>query len=256
MAEAKATKEWPGTLTTAPMYPPVSIITPTYNRRKFIPTLIRCIHSQNYPKERMEWLVYDDGSDPIWDILEPHATALNIRYFRSETKQNIAEKRNMLHKEARGKILVVMDDDDFYSSERVSHAVHTLLGKKTEICGTSRNYLYFTDDKSIWEIGPYNANHATFGTMAFTKSYALAHPCDASRTYAEEVEFTNKYTEPLSQLNPMKVMLVMCHKENTFNKEKLRDASSPLIKKTALKLRNFVKDAAVREFYNVLDDKK
>ena len=35
--------------------PFVSVCTPTYNRRLFIPNLIRCFQSQTYPKEIMEW---------------------------------------------------------------------------------------------------------------------------------------------------------------------------------------------------------
>ena len=229
--------------------PQITLVTPTYNRRKFIPTLISCIQSQSYPKERMEWLVFDDGTDKIWDLLEPYATEMNIRYISSDVKVNIGEKRNRLHAEARGSIIVVMDDDDFYSSDRVSHAVRTLIGKKYEICGATRCYLYFADDASIWEIGPYNKNHATFGTMAYTKKYAISHLCDISKTYAEEVEFTKKYSEPLYQLDPVKVMVVICHSENTFSKNKLRDSSSPLIKKTGLKLRNFIKDMKIRDFY-------
>ena len=37
--------------------PFVSVCTPTYNRRKFIPQLIECFKQQNYPKELMEWIV-------------------------------------------------------------------------------------------------------------------------------------------------------------------------------------------------------
>jgi len=43
------------------MIPFVSIVTPTYNRRRFIPSLIKMIQTQTYPRDRMEWVVYDDG---------------------------------------------------------------------------------------------------------------------------------------------------------------------------------------------------
>ena len=50
--------------------PFVSICTPTYNRRKFIPFLIKCFQDQTYPPELMEWIVVDDGSDPVKDLFE------------------------------------------------------------------------------------------------------------------------------------------------------------------------------------------
>ena len=43
--------------------PFVSICTPTYNRKKFIPFLIKCYLAQTYPRELMEWVVVDDGDD-------------------------------------------------------------------------------------------------------------------------------------------------------------------------------------------------
>ncbi len=248
-ASAAAAAEWPTGLPKNKMQPTVSIITPTYNRRKFLPMLIEHIRAQTYPLERMEWLVYDDGSDPIEDVLAPHKAALHIRYFRSETKLNIGAKRNKLHAEARGEILVVMDDDDYYMPERVAHAVQTLLGRKVQIVGSTRNHMYFSDDGSVWETGPFNRNHATFGTMAFTKAYALSHPCDETVTHAEELSFTKSFKEPLAQLDPMKVMLVICHKENTYSKTKLRDSPCITMKPTSLKLRTFIRKAAMRDFY-------
>ena len=37
--------------------PFVSICTPTFNRRPFIPYIIKCIENQDYPKEKMEWII-------------------------------------------------------------------------------------------------------------------------------------------------------------------------------------------------------
>jgi len=244
-----AATAWPAGLPTSGPRPSVSIVTPTYNRRKFIPWLIECIKAQTYPRAHMEWLVYDDGTDKILDLLTPHMKELNIRYFSSDTKLNVGVKRNFLNVEARGKIIVCMDDDDYYPPERVAHAVGTLQSKKVELVGSTKNQLYFTDDASIWEVGPYGPNHATFGTMAYTKALTLKTRCDETVAFAEEVSFTKNYTIPLAQLDPMKVMLVMCHSENTFNKGKLRDAESPVVRKTSLKLRTFIRKAEMREFY-------
>ena len=49
----------------------VSVITPTYNRRFFIPTLIKCFLSQTYPQRLMEWIIMDDGEDKIGDLVKP-----------------------------------------------------------------------------------------------------------------------------------------------------------------------------------------
>ena len=47
--------------------PFVSVCTPTFNRRPFIDMCIKCFKSQDYPKELMEWIVIDDGTDSVED---------------------------------------------------------------------------------------------------------------------------------------------------------------------------------------------
>ena len=51
-------------------HPFVSVITPTYNRRRFLPYLIQCYLQQTYPKERMEWIILDDGEDCVKDVFD------------------------------------------------------------------------------------------------------------------------------------------------------------------------------------------
>jgi glycosyltransferase involved in cell wall biosynthesis len=244
---------WPKTIPKSPAQPPVSILTPTYNRRQFLPRLYTYILAQEYPLSRMEWVILDDGTDSVEDLVAGFRSEgkLEIQYTRVAEKLTIGAKRNRLHKLARGEILVNMDDDDYYMPARVSHAVVSLRGKNAQLAGSSRNHLYYTDDGSIWSIGPYMPNHATFGTMAYTKQYAMKHLCDETKLYAEEVEFTNRYTEPLVQLDPMKVMLVLCHSNNTFDKRDLRKTPSEQMKKTGLTLKNFLK-ASDRVFYTDL----
>jgi hypothetical protein len=52
------------------------------------------------------------------------------------------------------------------------------------------------------------------------------------------------------QLDPFKVMLVMSHSENTFDKKKLREQNNPMFKLTQMKLQNFIRDKSIRDFFN------
>ena len=97
------------------MKPFVSVLTPTYNRVEFFPRLVQCYKAQIYPKDRMEWIILDDGQESCEDILKTETEGLpNIRYISLDSKVNIGEKRNILNKEAKGDIIVCMDDDDYY----------------------------------------------------------------------------------------------------------------------------------------------
>jgi len=91
----------------------VSVVTPTYNRRMFIPTLIDIYKAQTFPKSEMEWIIIDDGRDKVEDLFtEASKTIPNIKYIRLDEKVRLGSKRNMLNKEASGAIIVAMDDDD------------------------------------------------------------------------------------------------------------------------------------------------
>jgi glycosyltransferase involved in cell wall biosynthesis len=231
----------------------VSVLTPTYNRRKFIPTLIECYKSQEFDKQKMEWIILDDGTDCVKDIFDSASKSIpNLRYIRHEPtpKLLIGQKRNILNKEAKGQILVAMDDDDFYPPQRVSHVVSKFAQHpKLNLAGSSEIYMYYSDIQKIYKFGPYTANHATNGTMAWRKSYALTHSYDETVTHAEEKSFLDNYVHPMIQLDPFKVMLVMSHSENTFDKKKLREESGPFSKETNYTLKMFIKSPSIRNFF-------
>jgi glycosyltransferase involved in cell wall biosynthesis len=233
------------------MKPFVSVLTPTYNRRKFIPAAIAMYKAQNYPKERMEWIVLDDGSDKVGDLFaEASKTIPNIRYVPMDTKLLIGQKRNLLNDHAKGDIMVAMDDDDYYPPERVSHVVTKFIQQPTiQLAGSSEMYLYFRSDGKVIKAGPYNPNHCTNGTMAYRRSYMLTHRYDEKQTHAEEKSFLDDYKNPMIQLDPFKCILVMCHSDNTFDKNNLRDSKNPMLKDTDMNLRTFIKDKGLREFF-------
>jgi hypothetical protein len=144
-----------------------------------------------------------------------------------------------------------MDDDDYYPPERVSAVVAAFrTNPKIELAGSSEIYMYYSDIKVIYRLGPYNPNHATNGTMAYRSSYAKAHFYDETVTHAEEKSFLEDYRHPMIQLNPMKVMLVMSHSDNTFDKRKMREQESPVVRKTAMKIRDFIREKPLRDFFS------
>jgi hypothetical protein len=165
----------------------------------------------------------------------------------------LGEKRNRLNHEAKGDIIVAMDDDDFYFPTRVEDAVKILRSNSGfKLAGSSEVYMYFTDTKEIWKAGPYFKGHATNGTMAWTKGYANTHRYDETVAFSEEKSFLEGYRNPLVQLDPKRVMLVMSHSDNTFDKTELRTETNPLLVKTTLKMDDFIKDPELYNFFNNL----
>lgn len=95
------------------IYPLVSVCTPTYNRRPFIHTMFECFKNQTYPRNRIEWIIVDDGTDKIKDLIDT-SNIPEIKYFAVDEKLTLGAKRNLMHTKATGSIIVYMDDDDYY----------------------------------------------------------------------------------------------------------------------------------------------
>lgn len=175
----------------------------------------------------------------------------NVRYYSEDIKLNIGAKRNKLNSLAKGDIIICMDDDDYYPPERISHVVEKLRSNPTyNICGSSELYLFYSDNNTIYKLGPYSSNHATNGTFAYRCVYIEDHKYDKSVYHGEESSFLNKYTESVLQLDPYKTQLLISHSENTHDKKKLREQKSPLFKLTNLKLQEFINDEKLRKFYS------
>lgn len=225
----------------------VTVVTPTYNRRAFIPTLIQIYLHQTYPKENMEWIILDDGRDKVEDLF--HAAHIpNLRYLYEDEKMRIGAKRNRLNKEARGSIIIAMDDDDYYPADRVQTVVDAFTQHPDKnLAGSSEMNMYYIDQQTIWTIGSHGPNHATNGTMAWRKTYANKHFYDEYVTKAEETSFLEGYKHPMIQLDPKKTILVVCHSDNTVDKSLLR--KQPKMKETTYTLEDLVKEPALRTFY-------
>ena len=241
--------------------PFISVCTPTFNRRPFIETMIACFDSQDYPKDRMEWIIVDDGTDPVEDLVGGHP---NVKYFRFEKKMSLGKKRNTMHDKSKGDIIVYMDDDDYYPPDRVSHAVDMLTTHPAALCaGSSEMYIYFNDRKRMVQFGPYGKDHATAGTFAFKRQLLKQARYNEDACLAEEREFLKGYTIPFVQLDPMKTILVFSHSHNTMDKRKLLDnieivghPDSQYAKYSSKTLQDFIKDDKIVKFFTEeLEDK-
>ena len=201
------------------LLPFVSICTPTYNRRPFWPMAIQCFNEYDYPKDRMEWIIVDDGTDCIEDLVKDIP---QVRYFREEDQMVLGRKRNYMHEKAKGDIIVYQDDDDYYPPDRISHAVEKLMSDPKVLAGGSTVlFLYFKHIQQMYRFGPYSQNHATAGTFAFKRELLKETKYDDFKALAEEKDFLKGYTVPFIQFDPLKTILVFSHNHNTFDKKKL-----------------------------------
>ena len=235
--------------TKAPL-PLVSVCTPTYNRRPFISSMIQCFQHQTYPADRMEWIVIDDGTDKVGDLL---VDIPQVKYYAYDEKMPLGKKRNEMHSKSTGAILVYMDDDDYYPPERVEHAVQRLRSNSKALCaGSSEIHVHFKHIDKIIQFGPYGAQHATAGTFAFKRELLRSHRYDDDAALAEEKSFLENYTVPFVQLDTLKTILVFSHNHNTFDKRRLLDNPHPnYVRDSRFTVDDFVKESDLQRFFTI-----
>jgi len=101
--------------------PLASIVTPSFNRGRFIEEAILSIKNQNYP--HIEHLIIDGGStDGTLDVIRRYEGMYNLRWV-SEPDEGQADALNKGFRLARGEILGWLNADDTYQPEAVPSAV-------------------------------------------------------------------------------------------------------------------------------------
>jgi glycosyltransferase involved in cell wall biosynthesis len=227
--------------------PFVSICTPTFNRRPFIPSMIKCFEHQDYPRKKMEWIIIDDGTDKIEDLVKDIP---EVKYFKYDNKMTLGKKRNLMHEKCMGEIIVYMDDDDYYPPKRVSHAVEMFNKNPSKMCaGSSEMHLYFKHIKKMYQFGPYGPNHATAATFAFRREFLKQTNYEDDKSCAEEKNFLKNYSVPMIQLDTMKTILVISHIHNSLDKKILLENTNQYVKESKYNVDDFIKDKELKQFY-------
>lgn len=91
--------------------PLFSIIIPTYNRPRQIVACLESLTRLDYPRDRFEVIVVDDGSDePLDAVVEPFQKVLNLVLLR-QANAGPAAARNRAADKAQGRYIAFTDDD-------------------------------------------------------------------------------------------------------------------------------------------------
>jgi len=99
------------------MTPLISVIIDTYNYGRFIEKAIDSVINQNFPKDDFEIIVVDDGStDGTQKIVKKYKD--KIKYIYKENGGQ-ASAFNLGFENANGRIIVFLDSDDYYQSDKL-----------------------------------------------------------------------------------------------------------------------------------------
>ena len=131
--------------------PLVSIVIPTHNRKEKLTRLIRSILESDYPKDKLEIIVVDDGStDGTYEYIKKQFP--QVRVIRNEEEKLLAESRNIGVRASHGKYIFIIDDDNIVDKNTIRELVEFM--KKNPEVGVVGPIMYFlSDPKRIWCAG-------------------------------------------------------------------------------------------------------
>ena len=210
--------------------PPISIITPTYNRQKLIDIAFHNLLATDYPKDKIEWVVIEDNEKT------PHMAAekiisfqiqvpdIKIKYIPIEGRMSIGEKRNLAIENSSNDIILFMDDDDHYPETSFRRRVAWLTkGTKRGVSGQSNiaccTTIALYDLKrgiSAVNVPPYDipfAQRISEATLTFKKSAWIERKFP-NVSLAEGEEWIKGRENQVIEIPPQQIIVAFSHNDN------------------------------------------
>ena len=128
--------------------PLVSAIIPTHNRSDLLRQAIKSILEQTW--ENIEIVVVDDASeDDTNKLLQDLSRKNPITVIRNKTSKGAAASRNIAIKNASGKFISGLDDDDLWRPRRIELLMKEFVEGYSAVCSNDR--MAFGSKEIVWK---------------------------------------------------------------------------------------------------------
>ena len=136
--------------------PKVSIITPCFNREKFIAQTLDCIQKIQY--SNWECIVVDDGStDNSRKIIQEFVQKDDRFKYIYHTNRGISISKNTAVANSNGKYIFPLDSDDLISPDYIKEAVE-IMENNPAVKIVYADCVFFGDRKKKWHLNDYTFN--------------------------------------------------------------------------------------------------
>ena len=206
----------------------ISILVPTYNRRKFVLLFQRNIISQNYPHNLLTLIIDDDGTEPLIQDCEMESfresiKPIKLKYLKNSKKRSIGEKRDNLIKNCETDIFCFLDDDDLYYETYISSSyekLKTVMKRGRGAVGCDKMLFCMTDkDYSVHAIDCGNNKLLIHeATIMATKKWYKASCRFEKSSRGEGKQLFTGIDKNVGITNIQDIMLCLQHSENTVDK--------------------------------------
>lgn len=211
---------------------PISILTPTYDRKKFLDLMICNLEHFEYDKKMMDWIILDtwsfngDVAPPLMDKIElekvrKKLAPISISYTYIPKAMTIGQKRNWLSKKAKTKYMISMDSDDIYVPEYLRYSVGKLINHKKECCGSAQMlFMYpYKDYLTTLIICP-AMRQIHEATLCYTKKHFKRMGGFSTTGFGEGGKMVDGCNESFFiKTEVASCMICICHTENSVKKD-------------------------------------
>ena len=207
--------------------PPITVVTPTYSRRKMLEIAFHNLIATDYPKDRIEWIVVEDNEDSTamaselvmnFQVNNPE---IQVKYIPIQGRMSIGMKRNLGCENAKNEIILFMDDDDHYPvtsfRRRVAWLTKGSQFRDVKIAACTTIALYdLVRGVSAVNVPPLGlgfGKRISEATLTFTKSAWLDRPFrDVSISEGED--WITGREEQCIELPPQQIIVAFSHSGN------------------------------------------
>jgi len=218
-------------------FPKISILTPLYNRNKWLPLMIANLKYFDYPKEQMEWYILDskDGEEDVRLIpndftkknIEDMIYPVKLKYEYINRKMTIAEKRTHLSKNMTHPYFANMDSDDIYVDSYLKYGIHLLKKNKVGLCGSPQMiFIYPHLDYRVTAIQCEAKRQMHEATMVGTKKYLRSmNYYTKNDEKGEGASLVDGNENNVVKSECSLCMICVCHNTNTCGKDAFEDVN-------------------------------
>ena len=216
----------------------VSILICFYERPFFQPLITHNVlhqcHVEKNP-DKVEIVIADDSIEEYRFDDERFRNDLKNKsverfvYLRLQDKMTIGEKRNLLCSKASNETMIFMDDDDYYFPTYVDYSVQQLFNKKKSLVGSnSMLFTYVEQDFKKLSVNCVSPRQIHEATLCLTKTHWKNAGGFAEKGNGEGAKLIDGHeTKVNGKLDITKMMVCLCHKRNTCQKEMFLNLGTP-----------------------------